>query len=239
MLDDTERKLEKIRAATLREKRALRGKDKIGVRTGRVLERSKMGKHFRMTIDEDSFSFERDEKSIQREARLDGIYILRTNVSAEKLSSTEVVAAYKDLHHVERAFRSLKTVDLHLRPIHHRSEERVRAHIFLCMLAYYVEWHMRRALAPLLFDDHDRKGAAERRTSIVAPAVRSQAALQKAASRTTDMNLPVHSFQTLLGDLATLTKNHIVSEATGLEFTRTTRPTVVQAKALELLQVAM
>ena len=238
MLADTEKKLDKVRAATQRDKRKLKGKEKIGVRVGRVLERSKMGKHFRITIAEESFSFERDEASIKREARLDGIYILRTNVGAEHLTSEQVVAAYKDLHHVERAFRSTKTVDLHVRPIHHRNEDRVRAHIFLCMLAYYVEWHMRRALAPLLFDDHDKAGAAERRESIVAPAQRSKAALDKAASKTSG-DLTVHSFQTLLKDLGTIAKMHVVSEAAGLSFTRVTRPTPGQARALKLLGVSL
>jgi len=151
MLDDTERKLEKILAATQRRSRALRGKDTIGVRVGRVLERTKMGKHFRLSIEEDSFAYERDIDSIKREAELDGVYIIRSNVSSEKLDAEALVGAYKDLQHVERAFRSYKTVDLHVRPIHHRAENRVRAHIFLCMLAYYLQWHMRRALAPMLF----------------------------------------------------------------------------------------
>ena len=239
MLDDTERKLEKLRASTLRESRALRGKEKIGVRLGRILGRSKMGKHFHLTIEDEEFSFERNEDSIRSESELDGVYIIRTNVSAEKLTAEEVVEAYKDLQHVERAFRSYKTVDLHVRPIHHRAESRVRAHIFLCMLAYYVEWHMRRALAPILFDDHDKDGAAARRGSIVAPAKRSNAALAKAAHKATDDNLPVHSFQTLLADLATITKNHVVAEATGLEFDRTTRPTPGQSRALELLQISL
>ncbi len=140
MLDATEKKLEKLQSATQREKRALKGKDKIGVRVGRVLARSKMAKHFRLTIEENAFSFERNTDRIEKEARLDGIYVLRTNVKTEALSPQDVVASYKNLHYVERAFRCTKTVDLHVRPIHHHKEERVRAHIFLCMLAYYVEW---------------------------------------------------------------------------------------------------
>ena len=240
MLDDTERRLHKVGDATRRDKQPLRGKDKIGVRVGRILERSKMGKHFRLTIDDDRFAFERDEDNIRREAELDGIYIIRTSVPSETLTAKDVVAAYKQLHHVERAFRCLKTVDLHVRPIHHRTEDRVRAHLFLCMLAYYVEWHMRRALAPLLFDDHDKDAAASRRKSIVSPARRSQAAEDKAATKTTaDGELPVHSFQTLMADLATIVHNHVVSEATGLEFRRTTRPTPVQARAFELLELTL
>jgi transposase len=239
MLVDTEKKLAKVQAATQREKRALKGKDKIGIKVGRVLERSKMGKHFTLKIEQGSFTFERDEESIEREARLDGLYILRTNVSAEVMDSEKVVSTYKQLHHVERAFRCTKTVDLHIRPIHHCKEERVRTHIFLCMLAYYVEWHMRRSLAPLLFDDHDKERAAARRTTIVSPAVRSEEALAKAASKRTEEDLPVHSFQTLLAHLATLTRNKVVSKATGLEFERLTRPTPTQAKALELLEVSL
>ena len=239
MLDDTERKLEKIRAATQRRSRALRGKDKIGVRVGRVLERTKMGKHFRLVIEKDSFTYERDTDNIQHEAELDGIYIIRSNVSSEKLDAEAVVGAYKDLQQVERAFRSYKSVDLHVRPIHHRAENRVRAHIFLCMLAYYVEWHMRRTLAPMLFDDDDKSGAASKRESIVAPAQRSDSALEKAATKNTRDGLPVHSFQTLLADLATITKNRVASKAAGLEFDRITRPTPLQACALELLEVSL
>ena len=209
------------------------------MRVGRVLERSKMGKHFRITIDEEDFSFERDAESIEPEAHLDGLYIIRTNVPAERLSAENVVASYKKLHHVERAFRSYKTTDLKVRPVYHRTEDRVRAHILLCMLAYYVEWHMRKALAPLLFDDHERAAAAAKRKTIVSPSLRSDAALSKAATKTTQDNEPVHSFQTLLADLATITRNRVVSRAAALEFDRTTTPTPHQSKALELLQVAL
>lgn len=239
MLEDTERKLEKIQAATERPHRSLHGKEKIGIRVGRVLERSKMGKHFRLTIEENSFTYERDADRIEREAQLDGVYIIRTNVSSKTLDAEAVVGAYKDLHQVERAFRSYKSVDLHVRPIHHRAENRVRAHIFLCMLAYYIEWHMRRALAPMLFDDEDKLGAASKRASIVAPAQRSDSALEKAATKNTRDGLPVHSFQTLLADLATIAKNRVVSKTAGLEFDRITRPTPLQARALELLDVSL
>ncbi len=239
MLEDTERKLEKIQAATERPHRSLHGQEKIGIRVGRVLERSKMGKHFRLTIEENSFTYERDADRIEREAQLDGVYIIRTNVSSKTLDAEAVVGAYKDLHQVERAFRSYKSVDLHVRPIHHRAENRVRAHIFLCMLAYYIEWHMRRALAPMLFDDEDKSGAASKRASIVAPAQRSDSALEKAATKNTRDGLPVHSFQTLLADLATIAKNRVVSKTAGLEFDRITRPTPLQARALELLDVSL
>ena len=239
LLDATEKKLTALHRATQRVSRPLRGKEKIGVRLGRVLERSKMGKHFELDITEDSFSFRRNEESITAEAALDGIYVIRTSVDSDRLSATQVVAAYKALHHVERAFRCHKTVDLHIRPIHHREPDRVRAHFLLCFLSYYVEWHMRRALAPLMFDDHDRAGAAAKRRTIVAPAQRSEAALQKAASKRTEDEYPVHSFRTLLADLSTITRNTIRSDATGLEFERTTRPTPLQARALQLLEVSV
>jgi hypothetical protein len=174
-------------------------------------------------------------ESIEREAALDGVYVIRTNVPARHLDAEAAVAAYKSLSTVERAFRSYKTVDLEVRPIHHYAERRVRAHIFLCMLAYYVEWHMRRALAPILFDDHDRASARAERRSIVAPAQRSAAAKAKARTGRTEDGLPVHSFQTLLRDLATLTKNRVrVAEST---FEQLARPTPVQERALELLEV--
>ena len=239
MLDATERKLEKVRLATKRQSRPLRGKDKIGVRIGRVLERTKMGKHFCLDIQDGGFTYRRDHENIEREAALDGLYIIRTNVSSEKLDAVEVVRAYKNLQKVERAFRSLKTVDLHIRPVHHRTENRVRAHIFLCMLAYYIQWHMRARLAPILFDDHDKSTEESKGKSVVAPAQRSDSALRKAAEQYTEDGLPIHSFQTLLADLATITKNHIASEESSLEFDRITRPTRLQKRALDLLNVSL
>jgi len=164
-----------------------------------------MGKHFQLRIEEDSFHYERKEANIEREQSLDGIYVIRTSVNAEVLSSQQVVASYKSLSGVERAFRSLKTVDLHVRPIHHRLPDRVRAHILLCMLAYYVEWHMRERLKPILFDDAEPDQAEP--ASIVAPAQPSPSAKAKRASKRTREGLPVHSFQTLLRDLATCTLN--------------------------------
>src|SRR6266436_517548 len=172
LLAATEKQLEKIAAATQRVKRPLRGKQNIGLRAGKILHRYKMGKHFQLRIEEDSFHYQRKTANIEREKSLDGIYVIRTNVTKDVLSSQQVVASYKSLSGVERAFRSLKTVDLQVRPIHHRLPDRVRAHILLCMLAYYVEWHMRQLLAPLLFDDHDRAEAKSARASIVPPAQR-------------------------------------------------------------------
>jgi hypothetical protein len=237
LLEATERELDRIVAATRRTLRRLRGKDNIGVRLGRVLGRFKMAKHFRYEITEESFAFARDEESIRREAALDGIYVIRTSVEREVFDAEQTVGTYKSLSRIERAFRCQKTIDLEVRPIRHRREERVRAHIFLCMLAYYVEWHMRRALAPILFDDHDREGAAAKRTSPVAAAERSDAAKRKATRGRTEDGLPVHSFQTLLKDLATLCRNRV--RVAGSSFDQITHPTKVQTRALELLQVKL
>jgi transposase len=238
LLEATERELERIRAAVARAARPLRGQDRIGLRVGKVLGRFKMGKHFKLTIERDSFRWERDEAAIAAEAALDGIYVVRTTVTAEEMATSDVVGSYKSLSHVERAFRSLKTVELHIRPIHHRKEERVRSHVLLCMLAYYVEWHMRRALAPILFDDDDRKAAHARRDSIVSPARRSERAEAKALSKRNDSGEPVHSFRSLLRDLATIAKNRIQPKAPGASpFQMITRPTPFQQRVLDLLGV--
>jgi len=207
LLEATERELKRIVEATRRAKRPLRGKDRIGVRVGKVLNRYKVGKHFRQTITEEGFSYERDAEGIAEEAALDGVYVIRTSVPAEQLSAEGTVEAYKRLSRVERAFRSLKTMDLKLRPIHHHLADRVRAHAFLCMLAYYVEWHMRAALAPILFDDDDKEAAQGLRRSVVSPAERSGRAKEKAYTKRTEEDLPVQSFQTLLKDLGTITRN--------------------------------
>ena len=207
LLAATEAELAKIEARVQRG--ALQGKDKIGLKAGAVVGKRKMAKHFELAIADASFSFARNEASIQKEAALDGFYVLRTSVPADRLDAAAVVSTYKSLAHVERAFRSIKTVDLDVRPIHHRLAGRVRAHVFLCMLAYYVVWHMRKALAPLLFDDHDKDTAAAERPSPVAPAKVSAAAKAKAATRKTADGRPVHSFRTLLQDLATLTRNTV------------------------------
>jgi transposase len=240
LLAATEKQLEKISLATTRARRPLRGKHNIGVRAGRILNRYKMGKHFLLRIEEDSFHYERKTDNIEREQNLDGIYVIRTSVKQEALSSQQVVASYKSLSGVERAFRSLKTVDLHVRPIHHRLPDRVRAHILLCMLAYYVEWHMRQLLAPILFDDDDKQQAQAARTSIVAPATRSSSAKLKARTKLTADGLKVHSFQTLLADLATITKNIIQpADKVTAAFDMLTRPTALQQRAFELLSVKL
>jgi transposase len=237
LLAATETHLERLQKATRRRRQPLRGKAAIGWKVGQVLGRHKMGKHFRVRIEEDGFQWERKPARIEQEAALDGIYVIRTSVPAEAASSPEVVGHYKSLSRVERAFRSLKSVDLKVRPIYHHQPDRVKAHVFVCMLAYYVEWHMRRALAPLLFDDEEPQAAQARRASIVAPAKRSAAAENKAATRQTAEGFPVHSFRTLLADLATLTRNRIrMGEQT---FDMLADPTPLQQRALELLQVPL
>ena len=239
LLEATEHELDKVVAATQREKRALRGESQIGARVGRVLGRFKMSKHFRWDATETSLHYERKEELIATEATLDGFYILRTNVPAQEMATAEVVQAYKDLSRAEQAFRSLKRVDLKIRPIFHRLPDRVRAHVFLCMLAYYVEWHMRKRLAPLLFDDEEPEQGRRQRPSVVAPAQRSAKAEAKARRQRTADDLPVHSFRKLLKALATLCKNRVVarlSEDVILE--QYTVATPLQHRALELLGVA-
>ena len=237
LLDATEKQLNKIVEATQRKKRPLRGRKEIGLAVGRILGRYKMGKHFSLIIEDEGFRYERKQSNIEREAALDGIYVIRTSVAAEKLSSEQVVGHYKRLSDVERAFRSLKSVDLKIRPIYHHLADRVRAHVFLCMLSYYVEWHMRQALAPMLFDDDDPQAAEAARKSIVSPAERSPRAKNKDLSKRTEDGLPVHSFRTLLKDLATLTRNQVrVGEQT---MQMLPAPTPVQQRALQLLKVSL
>lgn len=236
LLQATEKDLDKIVAAT-RRARPLKGKDAIGLRVGKVLDKRKVGKHFVLTIDDTSFAYRRDEVKIAAEANLDGLYVIRTSVDVEAMTAEETVATYKSLSTVERAFRSLKTVDLKIRPIHHWLAKRVRSHVFLCMLAYYVEWHMRRALAPLLFDDDDRAGAAAKRASVVSPAQRSDSALRKDRTKLTGNGQPVHSFRTLLDDLATLTRNRVRSA--GVAFDLLATPTAIQSQAFQLLELSL
>jgi transposase len=236
LLEATEKQLKKIEEATQRKKKPLRGRKEIGLAVGKILGRYKMGKHFSLFIEDDGFRCERKQANIEREAALDGIYVIRTSVPAEALSSEHVVGHYKRLSNVERAFRSLKSVDLKIRPIYHHLADRVRAHVFLCMLSYYVEWHMRRALAPMLFDDDDPQAAEAARKSIVSPAERSPRAKNKDLFKRTEDGMPVHSFRTLLKDLATLTLNQVrVGEQT---MQMLAAPTPVQQRALQLLQVS-
>jgi hypothetical protein len=238
LLAATEQALNQIATATQRPRNPLRGKARIALRVGGVLGRYKMRKHFNLTIEETGFSFTRDEQSIAREAALDGIYVVRTSVPAAALAAEQAVRTYKRLAEVERAFRSFKSVDLTVRPIHHRLEERVRAHVLLCMLAYYVEWHMRQALAPILFDDDDPAAAEAARPSVVAPAQRSPRAQRKALTKLTADGTPLHSFHTLLSDLATVAKNRILPNTQdAVPFDLITTPTPLQQRAFDLLGV--
>jgi hypothetical protein len=239
LLAATETELAKIAQAVARKRKPLRGADQIGLAVGTAFNRYKVAKHFNLTITDDRFDFARDAESIEAESKLDGIYVIRTNVAADKLGASEVVQAYKGLSLAERAFRSYKTVDLEVRPIHHRLPDRVRAHVLLCMLSYYLEWQMRQALAPVLFDDHQRDDAAAARPSIVAPAQRSTAARRKAARKSTEDGLPVHSFQSLLSELATFTRN-TMALANGQHDTFLLYPqlTELQAAAFDLLGIS-
>jgi transposase len=236
LLSACEKRLEVVRAATQREKRPLRGKEKIALAVGRAMGRYRMSKHFILSIEEDRFIYTRNEAGIAQEAALDGIYVLRTSLTEETLSAEETVRQYKRLSRVERAFRTLKSIDLKVRPIHHHLANRVRAHILLCMLAYYLEWHMRQALRPLLFADEEPEAGETLRLSIVAPAQRSPAALQKVHTKLTEDRFPVHSFQSLLQDLATVTRNQVQAAGRSLQMIST--PTPLQRRAFDLLGIA-
>ena len=238
LLAATEADLGKIAAACARARRPLRGKDTIAVRADRVLRRRKVAKHFTVQITDDSIRYARDQDSITAEAKLDGIYVVRTSIGPDHLDSGEAVSSYKALAQVERAFRAFNT-DLDIRPIRHRTEVRVRAHMFLRMLSYYLSWHMQARLAPLLFTDDDKQTAQAARPSPVAPAARSPRALAKAATKQTPGDLPVHSFATMLADLGTICLNTIAPADPALPgFRLVTTPTALQRQAFELLGVS-
>ena len=235
LLCATEGNLAKIKTQV--ESSKLKGRDKIGVRVGKVIDRYKMAKHFDLTIEDNSFTFARKIEHIAAEAALDGIYIIRTSVPSAQMDAPQCVRNYKSLSNVERAFRSLKTVDLKVRPIHHRTADRVRAHIFLCMLAYYVEWHMREAWRELMFADEDQD--AKQKRDPVAPAVRSTSAQRKAHTRILTDGSPAHSFRTLIEDLNTIVRNtcRVPSDKTSSgDFTIDTTPSDKQQRALDLLE---
>ena len=239
LLAATELDLAKIAAATQRARKPLRKQDAIALRVGRVIERYRMAKHFELTITDTSLSWRRRDEAIKAEAALDGLYVIRTSLAAAQLDANAAVAAYKSLAHVERAFRSMKTVDLNVRPVFHYNETRVRAHVFLCMLAYYVEWHMRARLKPMLFDDEHLEEASASRVSPVAKAVRSEQAKTKDASKLAEDGLPLHSLRTLLKDLATLTYNIARTGANpNATIIITSRPTPIQDKAFKLLALS-
>ena len=238
LLQATERELARIRTAVARKREPLRGKAEIGLAVGAVIDRHKMAKHFDLQITDTSFAFARKTAQIAAEAALDGLYAVRTSLPETALDDAATVKSYKSLSLVERAIRSIKTVDLQVRPVYHWLADRVRAHVFLCMLGYYLEWHMRQRLAPMLYDDDDKEAAEALRASVVAKAERSPAAVAKQTTGRTPDGLPVHSFQTLIADLATITRNTVTTAlAPDMPFTITTRPTPIQSKAFDLLAV--
>jgi len=225
----SERELDKVVEAG--QAGRLKSKAATGLRVGKIVGRYKVGKHFLLDITETGFSYRRDSEGIASEAALDGIYVIRTSVDEARLDAQEVVRSYKLLALVERVFKTMKAVDFQVRPVHHRLAERVRAHIFICMLAYYVRWHMERAWAPLLFKDEDRPRAGD----VVAPARRSASALAKARTQRLADDSPVHSFRSLLAQLATLTKNTVRVPSSEATFDKLAVPTPLQARALQLL----
>jgi Transposase DDE domain len=237
LLAATEKELAPIAAATRRERRPLRGRDSIALRVGKVINHYKMAKHFTLEITDESVTFTRNTEDIAAEAALDGIYVLRTSLPTDSLPTDDVVARYKNLADVERFFRTLNS-ELDVRPIRHRLADRVRAHMFLRMLSYYISWHMKQVLAPILFQDNDKPAAAAKRANPVAPAQRSDEALNKAARKRTDDDTPVHSFTTLLADLATICANQIQPADDTPPFTITTTPTPLQRRAFELLNIS-
>ena len=238
LLTATERDLARIQTAVARKRDPLRGTAEIALAVGAVANRYKMAKHFDLDITDTHFSFSRKTTEIAAEAASDGIYVVRTSLPAETFDDAATVRSYKSLAVVERAFRRIKTIDLQVRPIHHWLADRVRAHVFLCMLAYYLEWHMRQRLAPMLFDDTDKAAAETLRKSVVAQAQRSPAAVKKQTTGLTEDGTPVHSFRSLLADLATLARNTIITAITpNYPLTVLTRPTSIQQKAFDLLAI--
>lgn len=238
LVQATEKRLERVARQVRSRTRTPIGKAEIGVKVGKVLNRYKVGKHFKLRIDDGVFEWSRCEESICREEALDGIYVIRTSEPEEMLPAEDAVRDYKRLAEVERAFRSLKSLEIMVRPIRHRVDDRVRAHVFLCLLAYYVKWHMRKALAPLLFDDEQREEERQKRDP-VAPAKPSPSAKRKKTTRRTPEGLPVHSFGTLLQELATRCRHQcrVKSDPTMPLIRRLTQPTPLQQRAFELLRL--
>lgn len=236
LLDATEQGLTKLARDVARRTKKPLAASAIGLKAGKILERHKVGKHYQLTIGEGTFQWMRREEAIAAEAKLDGIYVIRTSEPAERFSAADTVRTYKSLSQVERAFRCLKGIDVLVRPIRHRTEARVPAHIFLCVLAYYVEWHMRRALAPILFEDHDLPAARPRRDPVL-PAHPTASAKAKKATHTTQDGLPVHSFESLIAELASRARNtyRLKSDDSKLTFKQIPAPTPIQRRAYELL----
>ena len=230
LLGATEKELAKIAAAVSRERRPLRGKDAIALRVGKVANRYKMAKQFDIAIEEDAVSFSRRQDQIAAEAALDGVYVIRTNVDQERLDAPGAVSAYKGLSVVERDFRNMKAIDLDLRPIYHYTEDRVRAHVFVCMLAAYLLWHVRKALAPLCFTDEETPTRADP----VAPALRSSQAKHHDATKVGPDGETLHDLSSLLNHLATLTRNTVVFPG-GVRVDKLALPTALQRRAFELV----
>ena len=237
LLEAVEKELDLIVQATQREKRALKGQDKIALRVGKILNQFKVNKYYNLEITEEGFSYQRKRELIAQETALDGVYVLRTSLESTLMDAATTVKAYKSLSQVEEAFRCYKSIDLKVRPIYHYKGDRVKAHIFLCMLAYYVEWHLKQSLAPLLFEDEEIDDGSLN----VIKASRSESVQSKERKKRNQENLPVHSFRTLLEDLGTICLNTV--ECTIREgsyrFSKITRPTQLQQKALDLLEVSL
>jgi hypothetical protein len=238
LLAATENALEKILKQVQRRTKTPLSAAEIGKKLGQVLNHFKVGKHFEVTIADGQLSYARRTQAIEREAELDGLYVIRTSEAAQDLSAEDTMRGYKNLAQGERAFRTLKGMDLQIRPIYHRSEERVRAHIFLCLLAYYVEWHMRQALAPLLFDDETLEFERKHRDP-VAPAKPSPLAKRKKAERITEDGLPIHSFATLVAELAMRCRNRCQLKADPQSHViyQDAEPTPLQTRVLELIRL--
>jgi len=238
LLKATEKALDKIVREVARRTKTPLSAAEIGKKVGTVVNRYKVGKHFELTMKDGQFHYARRHPEIEREAQLDGIYVIRTSEPRSRLSAEDTVRSYKNLAQVERAFRCLKSIDLLVRPIRHRDEQRVRAHLFLCMLAYYVQWHMRRALAPLLFEDEELNGNRKTRDPVAA-AKASASAKKKKADRVTSDGLPIHSFDTLLVELGTRCRNwsRVKSDPNSAPFSHLTEPTPLQQRAFDLLRV--
>jgi transposase len=238
LLEATEQALEKISKEVKRRTRKPLSAAEIGTKVGKIINRFKMGKHFELSITDGQFSYDRRADAIEREAEVDGIYVIRTSESKQSLSTEDAVRSYKNLAQVERVFRTFKGLDIHIRPIHHRTEERVRAHIFICLLAYYVEWHLRQVLAPLLFDDETLASDRKQRDS-VAPAEPSAAAKRKKVVRINEDGLPIHSFKTLMAEMGTRCRHRcrVKSDPECPPIFQDTDPTPLQARALELTRL--
>jgi hypothetical protein len=237
LLTATEKLLAKVKTKVARKRNPLRGKSEIGVEVGKVVNSKKMAKHFCLEIEDDRFEYSRKQEKIDAESSLDGLYIIRSNVGPDRMSDEQVVGHYKNLASVERAFRSLKSIDIRVRPIHHRLADRVRSHIFLCMLAYYIEYQLRQLLAPLMFVDEE-KVPAESRDSIVSPAPRSESAQRKDSARRNESGFRLSSFRDILVSLSSLTRSSvIIAGHPNGRFTATSRPSPYQQEIIRHLGI--